>query len=187
MKLLLIILSVLSSFFTNLEKKTLQSDFVVTMDEGPQGISHYVGDVTMKGSSFLINMNENHVAFDGKTMYMYSPETDELTLTEPTEEELLEANLFLFAKSIVKESTITEEEEKNGQQTKFVLVPNDKSLGVDQFILHIRTADLMPLLLEVKEGAQMSSIQLNNPKFLNTSPKFVIEPEETTFVNDLRF
>ena len=85
MTILLIILSILSSFFANLEKKTLQSDFAVTIEEGKGNVTQVSGSVTMQGTAFAFEMTGTKAAYDGKTMYIYSPETDELTLTEPDE------------------------------------------------------------------------------------------------------
>ena len=188
MKLLLIILSILSSFFANLEKKTLQSDFVVTVDEGPQGMAHYPGSITMKGKLFALTASGIHAAYDGQTMYSYSEETEELTLTNPTEEELAESNPLLFAKAVADVCTATEKASKDGSQTTITLVPEDPEVvGVDRFILKVRNGDMMPLQLEVREGKKVTTLKLSNPKYVSDRPTFTIEPDETTFVNDLRF
>lgn len=186
MKLLLILLSILSSFFTNLEKKTLQSDFTAIIQENGR-TSHGSGSMTLKGSSFAITIGDNKAAYDGKTMYVYSPEIDELTLTEPTKEELTETNPFLALKSIAENSKSSEKTDAKSGKTIVTLIPNDPSLEVDQIRLHIRTADLMPLLMEVDEQGGTSSLQFINPQFITRPVSFVIEPEETTFVNDLRY
>ena len=92
MKTLFIILSVLSSFLANLETKTLQSDYVVTVNDNMTSPINYPGTITMSGNLFKLDMFNLEAAYDGKTMYMYSPETDELTLSNPTEQELIETN-----------------------------------------------------------------------------------------------
>ena len=56
MKGLLIILSVLSSFLTNLETKTLQSDFTVTVAEEVNAPMNYPGTITMHGNCFRLSM-----------------------------------------------------------------------------------------------------------------------------------
>lgn len=188
MKFLVIILSILSAFFANLEKKTLQSDFVVAVDEGQQGMAHYPGSVTMKGKLFTLTAAGIHAAYDGQTMYSYSEETEELTLTNPTEEELAESNPLLFAKAVADVCTVTEKANKDGSQTIITLVPEDaEQVGVDRFVLKVRNSDLMLLQLEVKEGKKVTTLKLNNPKWVSEKPTFTIEPDETTFVNDLRF
>lgn len=187
MKVLLIILTILSSFFANLEKKTLRSDFVVTVDEGSRDKTPYPGSITMRGNLFEFTAYGIHAAYDGKTMYSYSDETEELTLTYPTEEELAETNPLLFAQAVADICTATEKTGKDSTQTIITLVPKDPTQGVDRFVLKIRRADLMPLQIEMREGTKTTTLRLTNPVFETKIPSFVIEPEETTFVNDLRF
>ena len=185
MKLLLVILTVLSSFLMNLETKTLQSDFTVTVAEDVMSPMNYPGSLTMQGSKFVLSMFNIEAAYDGKTLYMYSPDTDELTLTNPTEQELLEANPFLYAKALVGVCNVTERE--SGDQTIITLTPKDQSLGINRFVLKLRTADLMPLQLEIKEGKKTSTLKLKNPTFVTSSPKYELTPGKDTYVNDMRF
>ena len=163
----------------------MQSDYVATVEEN--GVKQdYPGSITMKGELFLLTMSGHHVAFDGKTMYTYSEETDELTLTEPQEEELTETNPLLYAKAVAEVCAITEETSKDGTQTIVTLTPHDQTQGVNRFVLKIRNADLMPLEVEVKESLQRTILKFTNPAYISTPVTFTIEPDETTFVNDLR-
>lgn len=186
MKLLLTILTVLSSFLTNLETKTLQSEFTVTVSEEVNAPMNYPGKITMHGNKFLLTMFGIEAAYDGKTMYMYSGDTDELSLTNPTEQELIEANPFLYAKALTDVCNITERASSDGKQTIVTLTPKDKSAGINRFTLIVRTSDLMPLQVEIKEGKKTSTLKLKEPKFISTQPKWEIKPEASTFVNDMR-
>ena len=185
MNTLLVILTVLSSFLTNLETKTLQSDFTITVAEDVASPMNYPGSLTMQGSKFVLSMFNIEAAYDGKTLYMYSPDIDELTLTNPTEQELLEANPFLYAKALVNVCNVTERE--SGEQTIITLTPKDQSIGINRFVVKVRTADLMPLQLEIKEGKKTSSLKLKNPAFVTSSPKYEIQPGKDTYLNDMRF
>ena len=148
MKTLLLILSVLSSFLANLETKTLHSAFTVTVSEEVNAPMNYPGDIIMQGDKFRLEMMDIEAAYDGKTMYMYTGKTDELTLSNPTEQELLEANPFLYAKALVPVCNVTER--TSGDQTIITLTPKDQSIGINRFVLKIRTADLIPLSAEIK-------------------------------------
>ena len=172
MKLLLTILTVLSSFMANLEQKTLQSAFTVTVAEEVNAPMNYPGE-----------------AYDGKTMYMYSGQTDELNLSNPTEQELLEANPFLYAKALVPVCNVTERTTQDGQQTIVTLTPKDQSIGINRFVLKVRNSDLMPLSVEIKEGKKTSTLKLKEPKFVAATPEyiFILKPSKNTYVNDMRF
>jgi len=183
---LFVILTILSSFLTNLETKTLQSDFTVTVSEEVNAPMNYPGTLTMHGSSFRLSMFGIEAAYDGKTMYMYNADVDELTLTNPTEQELLETNPFLYARALVGVCNIAERATQDGKQTIITLTPKDQSIGINRFTLRVRNEDLMPLSAEIKEGKKTSSLKMKEPKFVSGEQKYEIVPEKSTFVNDMR-
>ena len=189
MKMLLTILTVLSSFLANMETKTLQSAFTVTVAEEVNAPMNFPGEIIMQGSNFRLEMMDIEAAYDGKTMYMYSGETDELTLSNPTEQELLEANPFLYAKALVPVCNVTERTTQDGLQTIVTLTPKDQSIGINRFVLKVRNNDLMPLSVEIKEGKKTSTLKMKDPKFVPTNPKdiFILKPSKNTYVNDMRF
>lgn len=187
MQILLTILTILSSFLTNLETKTLQSDFTVTVAEEVNAPMNYPGKITMQGNKFLLTMFGLEAAYDGKTMYMYSAETDELTLSNPTEQELLETNPFLYAKALVGVCNMTERASSDGAQTIVTLTPKDQSIGINRFTLRVRNNDLMPLSIEIKEGKKISTLKMKEPKFISPVKDYIIEaPSFDTYVNDMR-
>jgi len=184
MKTILLIVSVLTSFLTNLETKTLHSDFTVTVSEEVNAPMNYPGELTMCGRQFRLKMFNINAAYDGQTMYMYSPETDELTLTNPTEQELLETNPFLYAQALVPVCNVTER--TSGDQTIITLTPKDQSIGINRFVLKIRTADLLPLSAEIKEGKKTSVLKMKDPSFITGKQEYILTPDKNTFVNDMR-
>lgn len=189
MKTLLVILSVLTSFLANLETKTLHSSFNVTVAEEVNAPMNYPGEIIMQGDKFRLEAMDIEAAYDGKTMYMYSGQTDELTLTNPSAQELIESNPLLFAKAIADQCTASEKTTADGKQTIITLVPNDPSMGVNRFVVKVRNEDLMPLSVELKEGKKLTTLKLKEPKFIPTNPDyiFVLKPSKNTFVNDMRF
>lgn len=183
---LLTILTILSSFLSNLETKTLQSDFTVTVAEEVNAPMNYPGSITMSGNRFRLTMFGLDAAYDGKTMYMYSGDTDELTLSNPSEQELTETNPLLYAKALVPVCNVTERTTSDGAQTIVTLTPKDQSIGINRFVLRVRNNDLMPLSVEVKEGKKTSTLKMTNPKYIPTKPVYKITPDKDTYVNDLR-
>ena len=184
MKTILMILTVLGSFLANLETKTLQTDFNVTVAEAADAPMNYPGSITVSGERFVLTMFGLDAAYDGQTMYVYSAETDELTLSNPSPIELVQVNPFLFAKTMAGQCTVTEKEE--GEQTVITLTPNNEFAEVNRFVLRVRNSDLIPLQLDIKEGTRSTTLKSTNPAFVTTLPKFEIVPEGDTFVNDMR-
>ena len=186
MKLLLIILSVLTSFLSNLETRTLQSDFTITVSEEVNAPMNYPGTLTLCGERFLLTMFGVEAAYDGKTLYMYNADIDELTLSNPTQQELLEANPFLYARALVNVCNVTERASNDGKQTIITLTTKDQSTGINRFTLRVRTADLIPLQLDIKEGKKTTTLRLKEPKFVTGTHKWEVQAGKDTYINDMR-
>ena len=183
---LLLIVSILSSFLANLETKTLQSDFTVTVAEEVNAPLNFPGSIIMQGRQFKLSIFSIEAAYDGQTLYMYSAETDELTLSHPTEQELMEANPFLYAQALVDVCNVTERASQDGKETVITLTPRDQSVGINRFTLRVRNEDLMPLSAEIKEGNKTSSLKMKAPAFVTGEQTYEITPDDNTFINDMR-
>ena len=192
----------LDTFLQTLAENTLQSDFVITISEGASQPMNYPGTITMRGDRFALEMFDMEAAYDGKTLYVYSATTDELTLSTPTEKELMEANPFLYAQALSKVCTITEQpstgdagvppagrKQGGGANTTtnitITLTPNDQTAGIQRFTLRIKKDTMLPLSVEVKEGKQQTTLRLTNPTYTTNIPSFTLTKPDA-FLNDLR-
>lgn len=184
MKLLVIIFTILQSLFAMLEEKTLVSDFSVSITDQQSQPMTYSGDLAMHGKQFKLSMFAMDAAYDGNTLYMYSEDMEELTLSIPTEEELTQTNPFLYAKALLP---VCEYAEKVvGDKTQITLTPNDQSAGVNKFVLRVVTTSLLPSVVEIHEnGGKITTLRLNNAHYTEEPQSFVIKKEDA-FVNDLR-
>ena len=192
----------LDTFLQTLADHTLHSDFVITISEGASQPMNYPGTITMRGDRFSLEMFDMEAAYDGKTLYVYSATTDELTLSTPTEQELMEANPFLYAQALSKVCTITEQpstgdagvppagrKQGGGANTTtnitITLTPNDQTAGIQRFTLRIQKDTMLPLSVEVKEGKQQTTLRLTNPTYTTNIPSFTLTKPDA-FLNDLR-
>ena len=188
MKFLIITLTILQSLFSTLEQKTLQSDFTLTISQSPISNSQspitYTGTLAMRDKKFALEFIGIEAAYDGETLYMYSEDTEELTLSTPTEEELVQTNPFLYARALLP---LCEYAEKAvGDKTRITLTPRDQSLGISKFVLRLVTTTLLPVAAEIHESdGKVTTLRLNNPEYKNECPSFTIEKPEA-FINDLR-
>ena len=164
----------------------MKSQFTITVSEEVNAPMNFPGEIIMQGSKFRLEMFDLEAAYDGKTMYMYSAQTDELTLSNPTEQELVEANPLLYAKAIVPVCNVTEKAANDGATTLITLSPKDQSIGINRFTLRVRNSDLMPLQVEIKEGKKNTTLKFKEPKYITGVQKWEITPEKDTFVNDMR-
>lgn len=201
----------LNSFLATIEQRTLQSDFVISVTEEVAQPMNYPGTITMHGRLFRLSLFTTEAAFDGKTLYIYDESTDELTLSYPTEEELLEANPFLFAQALVKVCTVSERTTQNGEQTIVTLTPSDQTIGIQRFTLRLKKdsntpkqsattsqqkststsqpdstlQQYIPVSVEVKEGKRTTLLTLKSPTYTEATPAFTLSYPDA-FINDLR-
>ena len=192
MKLLLIILTVLQSLLATLEQKTLVSDFSMTYTQSPIANSQspitYTGNLAMHGKQFSLSMFNMEAAYDGNTLYMYSDELEELSLSTPTEEELVQTNPFLYAQALLPVCQYAEK--VVGDKTQITLTPTSPIANtqspIAKFVLRVTTATLLPTMVEIHETeGPLTILRLNNAHYTNETPSFVIE-KEGAFINDLR-
>lgn len=174
----------IDTFLQTLADHTLHSDFVITISEGASQPMNYPGTITMRGDRFSLEMFDMEAAYDGKTLYVYSATTDELTLSTPTEQELMEANPFLYAQALSKVCTITEQTAAP-QALTITLTPNDQSAGIQRFTLRIEKETMLPQSIEIKEGKQLTTLRLTNPTYTADIPSFILTKPDA-FLNDLR-
>ena len=174
----------LDTFLQTLAEHTLRSDFVISISDDASQPMNYPGTITMRGDRFTLEMFDMEAAYDGKTLYVYSATTDELTLSTPTEQELMEANPFLYAQALSKVCTITEQTTAP-QSLTIILTPNDQSAGIQRFTLRIEKETMLPSSIEIKEGKQLTTLRLTNPTYTADIPSFTITKPDA-FLNDLR-
>lgn len=178
--------STLPALLSSLEDKTLRSDFTLTVTDDQSQPMTYSGTLTMHGRQFLLSMWAIESAFDGQTLYMYSEDSEELTLSTPTEEELLQTNPFLYAKALIPVCQVDEKPLSGKGQTLITLTPDDLSAGIACFVLKVETATLLPLSVELRETTgRTTSLRLTNSTYITDPQSFTIEKPDA-FLNDLR-
>ncbi|MBR6550749.1 MAG: outer membrane lipoprotein carrier protein LolA [Paludibacteraceae bacterium] len=187
MKLLFITLTVLQSLLATLEQKTLVSDFSLSIADQQTQPMTYTGDLAMHGKQFRLSMFSMDAAYDGNTLYTYSDDVEELTLSTPTEEELVQTNPFLYAQALLPVCKYAEN--AVGDKTQITLTPNspvNNMAVITKFILRVTTASLLPNTVEIHEdGGKVTTLRLTNAHYTDETPSFTIE-KEGAFINDLR-
>ena len=184
MRLLFITLTILQSLLATLEQKTLVSDFAISIADQQVQPTTYTGDLAIHGKQFTISMFAIEAAYDGQTLYMYSDDTEELTLSTPTEEELLQTNPFLYAQALLPVCQYTEK--AVGDKTQVTLTPYEHAAGISKFVLRVTTTTLLPTSIEIhEENGKLTSLRFNNARYTDETPSFIIE-KENAYINDLR-
>jgi len=178
--------TVLNDFLDRIDRQTLSTSFTITVtDDGSQPMS-YNGKIQMRDTCFTLSMFGSQGAYDGKTYYLYSEDTDELTLTNPTRDELLEANPILFARELGKLSTVRfSGTNRNPKIYAIDLIPDNRSAGIQRFTIKIDKSTFLPKEISVREGKQLTTLLFPDARFVSAVPVFTIS-KPGAFVNDLR-
>lgn len=168
--MLIILLSALSTLLSNLETKTLQSDISFTVQEQGQAALTSPGKVTMQGVCFMGSARGYEVAYDGSTFYFYDPDANELTLTRPTEDELMMTNPMLYARYLSHNGTVRETTNKDGTVTCH-LTPAQPAQPAQPELTRItvKIKDNKPLSVELKALKRTVSIRFKNPQYINST------------------
>ena len=177
---------ILRQFLSKIDAKTLTSSFLLTVTDDSGAPISYKGKLQMRGEKFSLSMLGNEGAFDGKTYYLYSEDTDELTLSTPTPEEIWQANPILFARELQKESRVRfAAANKDPKLYVIELIPNADGASGRKVTVKIRKADWIPLEVTEREGAQTTVVTFTDAAYSAEIPSFVIS-KPNAFINDLR-
>lgn len=180
---ILVFFTALTALFSNLETKTLQSDISLTMQVQGQAALTTPGKFVMHGEKFKGTARGYEVAYDGKTFYLYDPDTEELTLSYPSKDELVSTNPLLYARSLCEVSNVKESVNKDGTVTTIVLVP--KGTPDKQMKVTVKVKGNTPLSVEIKEPQSTTTLRLKNAQYISTTPDFTIVKKDV-YINDLR-
>ena len=183
----IILLSILQSLFALLGQKTMSTDFTITVQQQASQPISYTGTLTMHGEQFTLEAFGTQAAYDGKTLYMYNEDANELTLSAPTQEELYQANPLLFAKAMAEACDVNESTAKD--ITTITLVPKEP-VDIDKITLKVKPLtsgkqDYAPVTITLKEGAQTTTVLFRNLKYSDELREYVLKPEGA-FINDIR-
>lgn len=177
----------LDKFFQKTEQQALQADFTLTVADNASQPMTYNGTISMQGERFYLTMWDMEMAYDGTTLYTYTGDTEELTLSTPTEEELKESNPILLAKALAESCQVRYGRNHN-TNNKYVieLIPDNKEAGVQKFVLQLQADNLLPISAEMKESATKSTtLLLRNAQYVKAPQTFRID-KPNAIINDLR-
>lgn len=177
-------LTILTAFFQTLQTQTFQSDLTFTIADQSTQPLNYTGKLIMCGEQFELDMLGYRMAYDGATLYMYQEETNELTLSNPSREELCESNPFLLAQEVAKLSEVKENVTNSGIVT-VTLLPQQSVYGVERIELRVHRDHNVPLSISVWEGTKQSKLTFHKSNLSTEKHSFVLDVPGA-IINDLR-
>lgn len=175
----------------NLTKSNaVKTNFNLTVKSVSAGNHTINGNFMMKGNKFVLNTSEMTVFFDGKTQWTYIKDLNEVSVTNPTEKELGEANPMVILSSCKAKSFI-----KMGQNSAVAhvieLTPKTANSEFKKIIVSVNKSNNYPLSMQMtdKKG-NVSTLTLTqfraNQKAADNEFVFNKNQFKGVEVNDLR-
>ena len=144
-----------------------------------------LGDLTIKGNKFRMNLGKNETKFDGNTQWVFMSEYNEVSITEPTKEELQEINPLAMIEYYVSQDKISQSDDgainfyptnpKESEYFRIELRLNKTNLP-SRLVIHQKNGDKITLIFD----------SLNKTKVSDDCFVFDVVKYPNVEVNDLR-
>ena len=125
----------------------------------PRGES--TGTISLKGERFLLETPDNTLWFDGKTLWSYLPDAEEVTVSLPGQEELQSIHPYLLLKSARKNyrAETGAQVSFNGKTArKLILTPAKENRdGIMALTVYVEQTTFHPLYIEILQNNGMAS------------------------------
>ena len=175
--------------------KTVVSELKQSVYEGRFTLLYYnaqaettdkqLGDLTIKGDKFRITLGANETKFDGRTQWVFVSEYNEVSITEPTKEELREINPLAMIEYYVAKDKISQSDDgainfyptnpKESEYFRIDLRLNKTNLP-SRLVIHQKNGDKITLVFD----------NLNKTKVSDDCFVFDVVKYPNVEVNDLR-
>jgi hypothetical protein len=175
--------------------KTVVSELKQSVYEGRFTLLYYnaqaettdkqLGDLTIKGDKFRMTLGANETKFDGRTQWVFVSEYNEVSITEPTKEELREINPLAMIEYYVAKDKISQSDDgainfyptnpKESEYFRIELRLNKTNLP-SRLVIHQKNGDKITLVFD----------SLNKTKVSDDCFVFDVVKYPNVEVNDLR-
>jgi outer membrane lipoprotein-sorting protein len=176
---------------------TIQADFELVIENIRENkVSKSKGTIKIKGEKYYVESMGSKVYFDGKTIWSYMEDVNEVNISKPdtSGEDFIEnpAKIFSFYNRDFKYRMVGEIEIDEGWMYEIDLFPNDLNQPYSRFKLLVRrdTNDLYKITAVSKEGVNYTAY-IKNTKYNEplSDDLFTFKPEKHKGIqiNDMRF
>ena len=152
-------------FFGKIEHETFVGKFSATITD-TKGLNPMTqqGFIEIRGDIFHARLWEMELAFDGVTLATYNSDANELTLSEPSTEEIQQENPLLFAKAMVELYDARFAAQQPQGITIIELIPKIAGSGIQGITIQLGKTDLLPQRISVKETNSHTNIIFQDQK-----------------------
>ena len=139
----------------------IRADFTLRVTEQGMPRGESTGTISLKGERFLLETPDNTLWFDGKTLWSYLPDAEEVTVSLPEQEELQSIHPYLLLKSARKNyrAETGAQVSFNGKTArKLILTPAKENRdGIMALTVYVEQTTFHPLYIEILQNNGMAS------------------------------
>lgn len=139
----------------------IRADFTLRLTEQGTPRGESTGTISLKGERFLLETPDNTLWFDGKTLWSYLPDAEEVTVSLPGQEELQSIHPYLLLKSARKNyrAETGAQVSFNGKTArKLILTPAKENRdGIMALTVYVEQTTFHPLYIEILQNNGMAS------------------------------
>ena len=168
--------------------KSVESNYTIVYTEGTKKRSA-TGGIIMQKNKYVNLIEGNKTWFNGKTMWTYVKENEEVTVTEPSAGDMLSNNPYFFIKSYSHEYNASLQGSA-GRTYDVRLTPKKANEDVKYVILRLQKDSYQPVSLSIFMKNSQMDIVLNSFKtgksYKNSSFSFDKKKYPNADIIDLR-
>lgn len=139
----------------------IRAGFTLRVTEQGAARGESTGTLSLKGDRFVLETPDNSLWFDGKTLWNYLPDAEEVTVSHPAQEELQSIHPYLLLKSIRKgyKAELGTRTSFNGHTVHEVSLSsaNENPDGIMTITVYVEQATAHPLYIEVLQNNGMAT------------------------------
>lgn len=164
-------------------KDGVQADFTMTSAQ----YGNASGKIAVKGKMFSATTSQASMWFDGKTLWTYMAQNNEVSVTTPNESQLQTLNPYNFI-NLYKNGfkyTMT----KNGKTFNVHLTSTDEKRKVKEMFINVDQKTYHPTEVKVRQGTKWTTFTISNlkaAKLADTTFRFNSKDYPSAEVIDLR-
>ncbi len=155
--------------------KGVKASFTMDSGAGPS-----TGTIRLQGSKFTINIGDDYVVwFDGKDMWSYLKDNQEVNITNPTQKEIAKMNPYAFV-DLYKKGYEVKMGKSTAKYFEVILKAKDKSSSLQNVTLHINKVNYQPIMIDMSSPKTANKIKITSYQTnLNFDPStFVFQKKQ---------
>lgn len=186
--------STLDKISAFLQKSAITTDFYIIYENAQTNESEKkIGKLKLKGNRFFLSMESLDLFFDGKTQWTFMKDLNEVSISEPTKEEMLQLNPMLMINEFGKTHNVQfdADSEKDKQNFLFNLFPKEKTFDHFKVAIVVQkdTKQVKKISIRYKNGTSTTFVSSNfnsAAKLIDSDFVFDDKKYPNVEINDLR-